>query len=575
MLSEWTSNYNITHSALDGLLVILRKHSCFSNMPRDSRTILETKPIDNTCMQIIDSGKYYHFGLSNEIKDNFQHDVNEIKLVIGIDGLPISKSTSSQFWPILAYIRPHDNLVFPVGIFYGNKKPSSSNEFLNDFVMEAKNLTSNGIVINNKSYEVTVDVICCDSPAKSFVLNVKGHTGYFSCTRCKVEGEFLENRTCFPYNESDLQPSSRTHSEYLNRINKEYQTSLDVSCLSEIPRFDVVTNFSLDYMHLICLGTVKKLILLWKKGPYNVRLPTWKVDIISRDAISLKTSFPCEFSRKPRSLDEFARFKATEFRTYLLYIFPIILKKTLSVNCYKHFMPLSIAMIVLLSPDHLSYINYARSLLKYFVNSFKDIYGSHYISHNIHGLLHIADDYERYGPLDNCSAFPFENYMQTLKSLIRKPDKPLEQVVLRYQERKKLKNNVKSKKEFKLTGSHNRGPLIQNTTSPQYNKLLFYNFKFKSQIDADSYFCSNNNEIVKLINIAYSTNTGQVTLIGKKFDCMQDFYDEPIKSSHFGIYIVDNLSNTLQTWQISDIKKKVMVFNFEDKSIAVPFLHSM
>jgi len=209
------------------------------------------------------------------------------------------------------------------------------------------------------------------------------------------------------------------------------------------------------------------------------------------------------------------------------------------------------------------------------VNSFKDIYGSHYISHNIHGLLHIADDYERYGPLDNCSAFPFENYMQTLKSLIRKPDKPLEQVVLRYQARRKLKNNVKSKKEFKLTGSHNRGPLIQNTTSPQYNKLLFYNFKFKSQIDADSYFCSNNNEIVKLINIAYSTNTGQVTLIGKKFDCMQEFHDEPIKSSHFGIYIVDNLSNTLLTWQISDIKKKVMVFNFEDKSIAVPFLHSM
>jgi len=70
-----------------------------------------------------------------------------------------------------------------------------------------------------------VDVIYCDSPAKSFVLNVKGHTGYFSCTRCKVQGKFLENRTCFPYNESNLQPSSRTHSEYLDRIDKEYQTS--------------------------------------------------------------------------------------------------------------------------------------------------------------------------------------------------------------------------------------------------------------------------------------------------------------------------------------------------------------
>lgn len=575
MLSAWVLNNNITHSALDSLLVILRKHSCFSNIPKDSRTILQTKSIDNTCMRVIDSGKYYHFGLGSGIENNFQHDVTEIKLVIGIDGLPISKSTSSQFWPILAYIRPHDNLVFPVGIFHGNKKPSSCNEFLKDFVMEAKHLTSNGIIINNKSYEITVDVICCDSPAKSFVLNVKGHTGYFSCTRCKIEGEFIENRTCFPYNQSDLQPSSRTHGEYLDKVDKEYQASLDISCLSEIPRFDVVSNFSLDYMHLICLGTVKKLIFLWKKGPYSVRLPSWKVDAISSDAVSLKTSFPCEFSRKPRSLDEFARFKATEFRTYLLYIFPIILKKTLSINCYKHFMALSIAMIVLLSPDHSSYVNYARNLLKYFVHSFKDLYGSHYISHNIHGLLHIADDYERYGPLDNCSAFPFENYMQTLKSLIRKPDKPLEQIVLRYQERRQLINNVKSKKEYKLAGPHNKGPLIQNTTSPQYNKLLFYNFKFKTQIDADSYFCSNKNEIVKLINIAYSKNTDQVILIGKKFDSMQNFYDEPIKSSNFGIYIVNNLSNTLQAWQISDIKKKVMIFNFENKSIAVPFLHSM
>jgi hypothetical protein len=63
-------------------------------------------------------------------------------------------------------------------------------------------------------------------------------------------------------------------------------------------------------------------------------------------------------------------------------------------------MALSIAMIVLLCPDNSTYINYARNLLKYFVHSFKDIYGSQYISHNIHGLLYIADDYERYEPLD-------------------------------------------------------------------------------------------------------------------------------------------------------------------------------
>jgi len=79
-------------------------------------------------------------------------------------------------------------------------------------------------------------------------------------------------------------------------------------------------------------------------------------------------------------------------------------------------------------------------------------------------LLHITDGYERYLPLDNCSAFPFENYMQTLKLLFKKPDKPLEQVVLRYQKRRHLNNNIKSKKESKLAGPRQRSSLIQNTT---------------------------------------------------------------------------------------------------------------
>lgn len=579
MLLTWSLNYNIPHNALNGLLLILRKHHCFSNIPIDSRTILHTKLINKTSMRVLDSGQYYHFGLKSGIERHFQHDVSEIKLVIGIDGLPIAKSTSSQFWPILAYIRPYNNIVFPIGIYHGNHKPSNCNDFLKDFIIEAKYLISNGITLNNNLYEVTVDVICCDSPAKSFVLMVKGHTGYFSCTRCKIEGEFHENRTCFPYNESDLQPHSRTHNEYVERVDTDYHISLDISNIIQIPRFNVVSNFSLDYMHLICLGTVKKLVLLWKKGPYNVRLPSWKIDNISKDALSLKSSIPCEFSRKPRSLDEFSRFKATELRMYLLYIFPIILKKNMSVDCFKHFMSLNIAMIILLSPDHSSYVSYARDLLNYFVNSFKDIYGGHFISHNIHGLLHVVDDYERYGPLDNCSAFPFENYMQTLKSFIRKPDKPLEQVVLRYQERGQLikiaKINSTNKDKHALVGHHVNGPLIFNTKSPQYNTLILNNFKFKSKIEADSYFCTNKNEIVKLINIAHSLETHQVILIGKKFKCMQEFYNQPIKSSHFGIYIVKNLSDTLDCWEISDIKKKVMLFSFENKLIVVPFLHSI
>lgn len=52
----------------------------------------------------------------------------------------------------------------------------------------------------------------------------------------------------------------------------------------------------------------------------------------------------------------------------------------------------------------------------------------------MHSLLHLADDYDQFGQLDNCSAFPFENYMKTLKGMIRKHEKPLQQVIRRYEE---------------------------------------------------------------------------------------------------------------------------------------------
>lgn len=52
-----------------------------------------------------------------------------------------------------------------------------------------------------------------------------------------------------------------------------------------------------------------------------------------------------------------------------------------------------------------------------------------YISHNVHSLIHLVQDVERFGSLDNFSAFKYENYMQTLKKYIRKAERPLQQVV--------------------------------------------------------------------------------------------------------------------------------------------------
>jgi len=99
-----------------------------------------------------------------------------------------------------------------------------------------------------------------------------------------------------------------------------------------------------------------------------------------------------------------------------LYTGQIIFKGCIKDECYEHFMSLNIALTILLSSNmEIKYINYARKLLKYFVQNFEIIYGKYLISHNVHGLLHIADDYINFGSLDNISTFPFENFMKSLK----------------------------------------------------------------------------------------------------------------------------------------------------------------
>lgn len=147
-------------------------------------------------------------------------NIDVVRIVVGIDGFPISKSNSSQFWLILGYICLLSNEVFPIGIFWGLEKPKNSNDYLEQFILEAKELLSTGINVGNTIIKVKIDGFCLDVPAKSFALKTKGHSGFDSCTRCIEEGEYLQNRTCFPFSSNSL--IERSHMDYITRKYDEH-----------------------------------------------------------------------------------------------------------------------------------------------------------------------------------------------------------------------------------------------------------------------------------------------------------------------------------------------------------------
>lgn len=101
------------------------------------------------------------------------------------------------------------------------------------------------------------------------------------------------------------------------------------------------------------------------------------------------------------------------------------------------------------------------------------------MSYNFHNLLHICADVRKYGALDEFSAFRFENYMSNIKKMLRKNEKPLQQLSRRYAEINNCNlpiNKQKNSHETCFQKLHSNGPLIDGYNfSSQYffTKILF------------------------------------------------------------------------------------------------------
>jgi len=468
-LKEWTVTHNITHIALKYLLSFLPAFlSKDIYLPRDPRTLMQT-PRKLEVLQI-SGGHYIHFNMLKNIRNKLTFGLNMaytesipilkkiqaalenpfISISIGVDGIPASRSNNSQFWPILGKIdQSNDRSPFVIGIFYGNSKPSDL-DFMNEFVRDFAQLEREGIHFLNKKYTVRISSVIADAPARSFLKCVKNHNSYNSCERCTVHGEWL-GRVVYPIENCHL----RSDVTFLNlndpdhHIGLSFLTKLTVGPISQVP---------LDYMHLVCLGVVRKLVRQWVKGKLKNRLANKDKKLISNRLLSFRKYFPTNFQRKPRSLWEIDHYKATELRTLLLYTGVSAFKDIIPKSYYKNFLLLHSAMYILLSEKASSseWNSLAKYLLLEFIRGVEQIYGSEFLIYNIHLLSHIPDDAMNYGSLNNVNAF--ESFMQKIKKYMHSSNFKLEQVANRITEMESVSHHhtdliqidYLSKKIFKM-----------------------------------------------------------------------------------------------------------------------------
>lgn len=228
-------------------------------------------------------------------------------------------------------------------------------------------------------------------------------------------------------------------------------------------------------MHNVCLGVTQKLLNCWISENFRVRQSCRTVNVLSEKLVELRSFTPVEINRKPRSLNHLARFKATEFRNFLLYFVPVILADVVDIAIYKHFiMLLHSAITILCCQKHLTAIDvdFVSTLLNTFISHATHLYGLEFLIYNVHNLTHLSEDVRLFGPLDTFSAFPFENYLGYLKRLVTSPYKPLQQVYRKLKQSKfpSVEHCNSSSSSSKHEIEHNFGPLLSNH-GKQYKKL--------------------------------------------------------------------------------------------------------
>jgi len=579
------SKYHVSHHFVNELLTILRDEEL--DVPKDVRTLLRTPKSNSHNILNINPGTYIHFGVHNMLMPIISkffdelHNTSLLELGCNIDGLPISKSSKACFWPILVSfvncnIYNLSKIVIPIGIYYHkSKKPSSASEFLTHFISEMKIIIdSGGLRINEKTFQLKISQVVCDAPAKAFILNVKGHNAYHSCNSCIVEGSFINNRMSY----LDINCTLRTNESFREKLDEYYHKG-DESPLETLD-INITNVVVLEYMHNICLGVMKKLLSFWVKGLKPIRLLSVHMDLINSDLIDLGQYLPSEFCRQPRSLDDMEFWKASEFRCFLLYTGPIVLKGRLKKKLYSHFIILHCAIRLLMSDKTCILLNdVANDMLRSFVRMYSILYGEDTINYNVHGLIHIANFVKLHGPLDNFSAFKYENYLGFLKKITKNGSYPLEDIYNRVIEYNRF-NNLNTDVTYPILKNEidYYGPLYgKNLLVTYYDSIILQKFSITCNNLKDNTFLLHSNDVISVKKIIQYPNSSIMLEVIKFHECYPMF-NSPIKSTEVGCFYVNvlNVSSYYYLVPLDSISLKCFFVSISNnKAIMFTLLHSM
>ena len=267
------------------------------------------------------------------------------------------------------------------------------------------------------------------------------------------------------------------------------------SILLSQPNFHFVENMPTEYMHCVCLGTVKRLTeMTFSVGDNRTRVTKRKLcDPKHYNDQIKKVKIARESSRRCRQLD-FSVKKASEFRNMILFYFIIVIDCIGDEHKIEQNLWLDLAFVIracVITNEEFHKIDkkFINKCCQNFYNNYEKMYGPNNCTYSIHIVCSHLLQMRGKSPLTSRSAFCFESFYSEMKNLFCPGTiSPLKQVLQNTIMKRKIGNhqcqnsivfNAKPKKENR-ENNHSVYTLTENGHN-------FYSII--SSNDDDTYTC--------------------------------------------------------------------------------------
>ena len=269
------------------------------------------------------------------------------------------------------------------------------------------------------------------------------------------------------------------------------------------PSFHLIKDSPCEYMHLVCLGVVKRMVeLTFKVGENRERVTKRKLSPPATYNLKIKeVQLTRECSRRCQNLD-FGVMKASEFRNVLIFFFPIVIdciedtfKKEREIWLHLVFM----VRACVLPNEEFRIIdnNKVDYACEKFYELYEKTYGQINCTYSIHSVSHILKIRQN-RPLTYKSAFKFENFFSELRNLFQPGTvSPLKQVfqncfvkrLLDYHYCEK-KTFFSAKKKAKVGKKNNPGKEINHLIYTYDEDQVLNMYIINEIIDDDTFKCN-------------------------------------------------------------------------------------